>query len=563
MKVDFTFRSRRSNVFSMHGMVATSHPLAAQVGLDILKQGGNAADAAIATAAMLAVVEPLFTGLGGDCFALYWDNAKKQPFALNGSGRTAAGASIQELRQRGYASIPPYSGCAVNVPGAAAGWIDLLDRFGSMPLPVLLEPAISAAREGFPVTEWFGKNWLEVEKDLLRTDNCRLEDGAIFPDKYAGEVQPSGNELLLNGRAPGIGETIKLPTLAETLSDFSNNGKEYIYKGEFAQKLCKHVQKYGGWLTLEDMASHYSTWEEPIFADYRGYRLYEIPPNGQGLVAVLASKLAAEYSLGEMSEVDRLHIMIECMRLAFADAQQWVCDPAVEEIPLNELLSTSYTERRRALIQHDKALTHVKAGDLFSSSDTVYLTVVDTKGNACSFISSIFYNGGSRLVVPGTGVCLQNRACSMKLDEEHPNALEPNKRPYHTIIPALITHENELYSSFGVMGGYMQPHGHFQMLVNMVDLAFSPQHALDVPRWRLSIDGEGVGAQDAGGILLMEEGWSFKTLAELNRRGHHFVLVDGSDRDTFGGGQIIVRDPHTGVWIGGSDPRKDGCAVGY
>ena len=557
MYTDAVFRSRRSNVLARHGMVATSQPLAAQAGLDILKAGGTAADAAVATAAMLNVVEPTSTGIGGDCFALYWDARTKQVTALNGSGRAAAAASIEGIRRLGYQRMAMFTGHAVSVPGAVAGWSDLLARHGRMTLADVLQPAIRTAEEGYPVSELIARSWATQVKKLLRTADWQSGDLDNGPE------QPSGHELLLDGYAPPMGEVMRIPTLAETLRGIAEEGKDYIYQGDFARRLSAHVQRYGGWITPADMAAHVSTWDEPITCNYRGVTLYECPPNGQGLAAILALNLAAGFDLADMEESDRLHILIECMRLAFADAQQWVCDPRVVPIPLAELCSPSYADRRRQRINPRRAADDVPFGLSHVGSDTIYLSVVDGKGNACSFIGSLYMGTGSGLVVPGTGVSLQNRAALFRLDPAHPNALAPNKRPYQTIIPAMTTKRGELHASFGVMGGFMQPQGHVQMLVNMLDLHMAPQQALDVPRWQLGDPHDGVGAQEVGGRILMEEGWSFATLAELGRRWHRVVPVDGFGRGAFGGGQIILRDPETGVLTGGSDPRKDGCALGW
>jgi gamma-glutamyltranspeptidase/glutathione hydrolase len=557
MKFDAVFRSRRSNVLATRGMVATSQPLAAQAGLDILKAGGNAADAAVATAAMLNVVEPISTGVGGDCFALYWDAKTKSVSALNGSGRAPAAASIEELRQLGYTHIPTYTGHAVSVPGTVAGWSDLLTRHGRLGLADVLQPAIETAENGYPVTELIAIGWQSQAQKLLRAPDWQ------HPDLEAGPEQPSGGELLLDGRAPRAGELMRLPTLAETLRRIAAEGADYIYRGEFARQLSEHVGRYGGWITPDDMAAHTSTWDEPITADYRGVTLYECPPNGQGLAAILAVNLAAGFDLAAMSETDRVHIMIECMRLAFADARQWVADPRVVEIPLAELIGSAYAEQRRKRIDLQRPAQDVPYGNFPSGSDTVYLSVVDGEGNACSFINSLYMGTGTGLVVPGTGVALQNRAALFRLDPVHPNALAPNKRPYHTIIPALTTRDGELHASFGVMGGYMQPQGHFQMLVNLLDLGMSPQQALDVPRWALVGPGGPLGADEYGGRVRVEEGWGFATLSGLARRGHNLALADGFGRSVFGGGQIILRDPETGILTAGSDPRKDGCAVGW
>ncbi len=557
MNINTVFQSRRSNVLATRGMVAASQPLAAQAGLDILKAGGGAADAAVATAAMLNVVEPVSTGIGGDCFALYWDARTKTVTALNGSGRAPARACIDELRALGYTHMPTYTGHTVSVPGTAAGWSDLMERHGRMTLADVLQPAIWTAEHGYPVTEWIAAAWATQALKLLRAPGWQNGDHDHGPE------QPSGHELLINGRAPYPGEMMRIPTLAQTLRGIAAQGKDYVYRGEFARKLCEHVQRYGGWITPADMAAHTSTWDDPITADYRGVRLYECPPNGQGLAAILAVNLASGFDLAKMSQADRAHTMIECMRLAFADARQWVCDPRAVDIPLAELLSAAYTRRRRSKIDPARAAQEVACGLPPSGKDTVYLSVIDGEGNACSFINSLYMGTGTGLVVPGTGVSLHNRASLFSLDPAHPNALAPNKRPYQTIIPAMLTRGCELYASFGVMGGYMQPQGHFQVLVNLLDLGLSPQQALDAPRWQLANPGLDVGADQPGGLVLVEEAWDLDILAELARRGHYLTPVEGLERGGFGGGQIILRDPDTGVLTAGSDPRKDGCAVGW
>jgi gamma-glutamyltranspeptidase/glutathione hydrolase len=453
--------------------------------------------------------------------------------------------------------MPSFTGHAVSIPGTVAGWSDLLERHGRMTLADVLQPAIWTAEHGYPVTEIIARGW------AAQVDKIRRTPGWQSGDLDNGPAQPSGEEILINGRAPRTGEIIRLTTLGETMRGIAADGKAYIYQGDFAEKLSTHVQRYGGWITPADMAAHVSTWEEPICTTYRGVTLYECPPNGQGLAAIIAANLAAGYDLAAMSEVDRVHLQIECMRLGFADAQQWVCDPRVVPIPLAELSSMDYANRRRRRINLHSAAQHVPFGDPLAGSDTVYLSVVDGEGNACSFINSLYQGTGTGLVVPGTGVSLQNRAALFVLDPDHPNALAPNKRPYQTIIPAMTTKDGELHASLGVMGGYMQPQGHFQMLVNLVDLGMSPQMALDVPRWQLAGPSAGLGAAEGGGLVTMEEGWSFATLAELARRGHRIAPVDGFGRVSFGGGQIILRDPETGVLLAGSDPRKDGCAVGW
>ncbi len=557
MKIDGVFRSRRSNVLATRGMVATSQPLAAMAGLDMLKAGGNAADAAIATAAMLNVVQPISTGIGGDCFALYWDASTKEVTALNGSGRAPAAASIDELKKLGYCKMPAYTGHAVSIPGTVAGWSDLLARHGRMSLTDVLQPAIWTAENGYPVSEIIAQIWASQASKLLRDENW------VSGDLDNGPTQPSGNELLIDGRAPRAGEIMRIPTLAETMRGIASDGKAYIYQGEFAHKLSRHVQLYGGWITPGDMAAHTSTWDEPISTQYRDVRLYECPPNGQGLAAIIAANLASGFDLASMSPADRTHVMIECMRFAFADAQQWVCDPRKVDIPLDGLVSMEYVEQRRSLINVKRAAAHVAYGTPMAGSDTVYLSAVDGEGNACSFINSLYMGTGSGLVVPGTGVSLQNRAELFVLDPEHPNALAPNKRPYHTIIPAMTTRAGELHASYGVMGGHMQPQGHFQVLVNLVDLGMTPQQALDMPRWQIARPSAGSGAEDEGGLIQVESSWGIDMLADLAKRGHKLAPVDGLDRTGFGMGQVIVRDPVSGVLMAGSESRSDGCAIGF
>ncbi len=557
MNYDFVFRSRRSNLLARNGLVATSQPLAAQAGLTILQAGGNAADAAIATAAALNVVEPTSTGIGGDCFALYWDAKTKRVTALNGSGRSAAAASIDELRRLGYTRMPQYTGHSVSIPGTVAGWSDLLERHGTMTLAEVLGPAIRLAEEGYPVTEWIGQSWAAQTAKLLRAPDW------ISSDLDNGPEQPSGNELLIDGRAPRAGQVMRLPTLGQTLRAIAADGKKAIYTGEFARKLSEHVQRYGGWITPKDMAAHTSSWHDPITADFGDVRLYECPPNGQGLAAIIAANLAAGFDLAQMSSVDRLHTLVECMRIGYAEARQWVCDTHLVSIPLDALTSRVYADQRRQEIHRQRAATSISYGYPMAGSDTVYLTTADGQGNACSFINSLYQGAGSGLVVPGSGVSLQNRAALFVLAPDHPNCLAPNKRPYHTIIPAMTTRGGALHASFGVMGGYMQPQGHLQMLVNMASLDINPQQALDMPRWALSGPHTELGADEPGGQVLIEEGWEYDALAEMARRGHRLIPVNGSGRAGFGGGQIIMRDPETGVLIGGSDPRKDGCAVGW
>jgi len=561
MQFDFEFRSRRSNVIAKHGMVASSHPLASLVGLDILRAGGTAADAAVAIAAMLNVVEPFSTGVGGDCFVLYWDAATKSVYALNGSGPAAASASLEELADAGYQQHPLFTGHAVSVPGTVGAWDVLLQRFGRMSLADVFAPAISYALEGFPVTEWIGSGWSLMVNRLLRIKN---DESLPKHMQYPGPRQPSGNEFLIDGRAPRVGEMMRLPQLGETLSRIASEGQAYFYQGDFAERVSTHVQTYGGWLEPSDLAGFEPEWIEPISVDYHDVRLYECPPNGQGLAAIIAAKLAREFDLPSMNIIERTHTLIECMRLGFLDALQYVSDPHFSEIPYGMLFSNERLDARRAMIQPQRAIASLPIKVSPTGDDTVYLSVVDGEGNACSLINSLYMGGGTGLVVPGTGVLLQNRAALFDLDPGHPNALAGGKRPYHTIIPGMLTKEGELMASFGVMGGFMQPQGHLQVLSNIVDYGHSPQQALDMPRFCLNINGGiGVGAEEPGGEVFIEQGFKFDQMAGLRAKGHRISPISGRQRAVFGGGQIIQRDPDTGVLIGGSDPRKDGCALGW
>ena len=535
----FLFNSRRSPVLGRRGMVATSQPLAAQAGIQILNQGGTAADAAVATAAALNVTEPTSTGIGGDCFALYYLANTQQITALNGSGRTPAGLSLDLLRRQGFSqSLPPFHAHTVTVPGACAGWCDLHTRYGKLPMADVLAPAIRLAEQGFsvaPITAYF---WARgVERQLSSA--------------------PGGKELTLNGRAPRPDEIFRNPGLARTLHAVAEGGAAAFYQGEIAVAIAMVVQGAGGALTETDLATHQSTWDEPISTTYRGLRIWECPPNSQGLTALLALNILEHYDLAKMPAlgVKRLHLIIEALRLAFADARWYVADPVFNPAPLEELLSKAYAAERQRLIDPRRTSLDRQHGSPVAGSDTVYLTVVDEQGNACSFINSNYMGFGTGIVPEGWGFTLQNRGHGFSLDPSHPNALAPGKRPYHTIIPTLATHEDgSLYASFGVMGGFMQPQGHVQVLLALLDDGLDPQAALDRPRVYLT-DGT------AGSKVALEEGIPKRTMTHLTQMGHPVETVKGHGRAIFGRGQIILRDRDSDVLWGGSDPRADGCAL--
>ena len=534
------FTSRRSAVVARRGAVATSQPLAAQAGLRMLMAGGHAVDAAVASAAALNVLEPMSTGVGGDMFALIWDNRAKRVLALNGSGRSAAATNAADVKRKGYERIPTSgtdAGLSVSVPGTVDGWQTALAACGRMTLRETLAPAIDYALNGFAVSEVIAYQWRTNERKLA--------------------AHPSGLELLPGGRAPRFGEIVTLPTLGRTLQAIADGGRDAFYTGPIAAQIAAFVQEQGGWLTPADLANHHSDWDDPIHTDYRGVTVWECPPNGQGIAALMALNIAEGFALPAMAaqSPEAYHCLIESMRLAFADALHYVADPRAVNVPIAQLLSKSYAARRRAAIQPDAAMVDVGYGNPNGSADTVYVTAVDAEGNACSFINSVFHSFGSGLVVPSTGIVLQNRGALFSLDPAHPNYARGSQRPYQTIIPGMATRDGELWLSFGVMGGFQQPQGHLQVISNMVDFGMDAQRALDALRFHIDIGGSGT--------VMLEAGVPDETVSALRDRGHVIEIVDGYERMLFGGGQIIARDAESGALIAGSEPRKDGAAVGW
>ena len=534
------FNSRRSSVVARNGIVATSQPLAAQVGIDVLKQGGNAVDAAVATAAALNVLEPMSTGIGGDMFALVWMNDTKKVVAVNGSGRSASAANTQDVKDKGYSEIPnngPHAGLAVSVPGTVDGWQTCLDKFGQMSMAEVLKPAIKYAKEGFAVSQVIANAWKDSAPLLSQ--------------------RKSGTQMLPGGKAPNYGEIVKFPELAKSLDSISKEGPEAFYKGDIARKISEYVQSEGGWLTTEDLSNHSSSIDIPISTDYRGVTIWECPPNGSGIAALMALNIAEGFDLSDVGpqSVDRYHLLIESMRLSYEDSFRYVADPRVSNVPVEDLLSKKYASERRSLISSNKAIKNVSYGNPNGNSDTVYLSVIDGDGNACSFINSLFSGFGTGLVVPDTGIALQNRGSLFSMDPNHPNYLEGNKRPYQTIIPAMATRNEELWLSFGVMGGFQQPQGQLQVISNMVDHNMDSQEALDSLRFSVDVD--------ENGHVLVESDLDQEVVKGLRAKGHDVTVVNGYDRILFGGGQIISRDSNTGLLTGGSEPRKDGAAIGY
>lgn len=547
-----TFSSRRSPVYGRNGIVATSQPLATAAGLEILAKGGNAADAAVAAGAALNVTEPTSTGIGGDMFALYYSADTGEVTALNGSGAAPSALTLDRLKNEGLLadSLPPFHAHTVTVPGACAGWCDLIARHGSLSMGDVLAPAIRLASDGFPVAPLTSYFWGRGAARQLAS-------------------APNGVELTIDGRAPKAGEIFRNPGLARTFETVACGGASAFYQGDIAESIVSVLKEADGCMTMDDLASHVSTWEEPISVAYRGLRVYECPPNGQGITALISLNLLEGFDLASLETLsaEKMHLMIEAMRLAFADASWYVADPRFSKVPIKELLSKEYATERRKLIDPQRATVDQKRGTPVASSNTVYLSVADKWGNACSFINSNYMGFGTGIVPKGWGFTLQNRGHNFSLDPNHPNCLAPRKRPYHTIIPAMVTraersdngdeaqvNKETLYASYGVMGGFMQPQGHVQVLSALHDAGLDPQSALDLPRFCIDVD-------EAGGRVAIEENMPQETYSDLEKMGHPVYSVSGYERALFGRGQVILRDPETGVLCAGSDPRADGCAM--
>ncbi|KAF9787192.1 gamma-glutamyltranspeptidase [Thelephora terrestris] len=547
------YSGRRSVVYGTKGMVACSQPLAAEAGLEILRKGGNAADASVAVSAALNVTEPGSCGLGGDGFCLFYDARSRKVKGLNGSGRSPEKLTIDYVRRRGITGtrIPSRDLNSVTVPGCVALWVDTLDAFGTLKIADVLEPAIELAEGGVPVSEIHSGVWQRSEKTIK-------------------EASPNGNEILLNGRAPLPGQLMKFPTLAQSFREIATHGKGGFYRGRIAEEIVKLVKSKGGVMELEDLAKHATDFVEPMRYTYNGeVTVYECPPNGQGITALIALGILEQLEarglvrpLREMAHnsAEYLHTLIESLRLAFADASWYVSDPDRGGPPTQELLREEYLDQRAKLFDPSRA-NLFDHGNPVTFSDTVYFAVTDKWGNACSFIQSIYSDFGTGAVPRGCGFTLQNRGSCFVLEEGHPNALEGGKRPYHTIIPALVTRNDELLMTYGVMGGFMQPQGHVQVLLNILH-GLNVQAALDAPRF--CIDAKPNGYKGSLSKVFLEEGISPEVVDELRRLGHHAVYLTGSSRAQFGRGQIIQKKPDPSgrlVWAAGSDPRADGHAV--
>ena len=543
----------RSPVLARHGMAATSHPLASAVAIDVLKRGGSAVDAAIAANALLALVEPHACGIGGDLFAIVWDPQTARLHGYNGSGRSPRGLSSDALAQRlgGADRIPTFGPLAVSVPGAVDGWYALHERFGKLPMPELLAPAIRYAQEGIPVTEVDAASWKEGI-DALRE--------AGLPDAQLASLLRT---FAVDGRTPKPGAIFRNEDLAASYASLAAGGREAFYRGALGRTLVAYLQRVGGFLDAEDLARHQGEWVDPVSVRYRGYDVFELPPNGQGIAVLQMLKLLEGYDLSGMgrASADFWHVMIETKKLAYEDRARFYADPAFSKAPLAWLLSNEYASSRRALLRPDRAAQSLPAGEPPSHGDTTYLATADERGMMVSMIQSTYYEFGSGLVPDGLGFTLQNRGNSFTLEPGHPNVYAPGKRPFHTIIPGFVMKDGAPALSFGVMGGSVQPQGQVQVLVNWIDFGMNVQEAGDAARFAHGGSSQPSGeVMRDGGIVELEAGVPAAVAEALRRRGH--TVRHGEDAYV-GGYQAIWRDPENGVYHGASEMRFDGSALGY
>ena len=530
----------RSEVIGQHGMVATSHPLATQIGIDVLKKGGTAIDAAIAANIALGLMEPTGSGIGGDLFAIVWDAKEQKLFGLNASGPAPQSISLDYFKQQNLAKIPPFGPLPVTVPGAVDGWVKLHEKFGNQSFASLFEPTIGYARKGHPVTETIAY-YLDRSKEIFKQ----------YP--YFSDV------WMKDGETTGKGDIFKNPQLANTLEIIAEKGRAGFYEGEVAKTIADFIQAQGGFLTYEDLANFNSEWVEPVSTNYRGYDVWELPPNGQGMVALQILNILENFDVKKMGlfSSDYVHLFTEAKKLAFADRAKHYADPNFSKIPIEQLVSKSYAKERAALIDLAKA-AQVDESGIPNGGDTIYLTAADQFGNMISLIQSNYRGMGSGMVPPGLGFMLQDRGELFSLEEDHANAIEGGKRPFHTIIPAFVTKDNKPYLSFGVMGGATQPQAHAQIIINLIDFGYNLQEAGDAPR--LVHTGSSQPTDEImldGGSLSLESGFGIAIEEALKKKGHKLQYQKG----IFGGYQaIMIKD---GVYFGASESRKDGQASGY
>jgi gamma-glutamyltranspeptidase/glutathione hydrolase len=541
----------RSEVLAQHGMVCTSHPLASQVGLDVLKSGGSAVDAAIAANAALGLMEPVSCGIGGDLFAIVYSAKENKLYGLNASGRSPLGLGFDqmqaELAKLKRTTIPSRGLLPISVPGAVDGWFELHRKFGKLPMKQVLSPAIQYAQEGFPVTELIAYYW-DIGVRNARADR--------FPGAFLDTFAPGG-------QAPANGEIFKNSDLANTYALLAEKGRDVYYRGEIADRIDAFMKANSGWLRKVDFEKHSSTWVTPVSVNYRGYEVFELPPNGQGIAALQMLNILEGFDLRVMGfqSPDAFHVMIEAKKLAFEDRAKFYADPDFANVPVKGLLSEDYAAQRRKLIRLDRAARRYDAGNpALQQGDTIYLTTADDEGNMVSLIQSNYRGMGSGIVVPGLGFGFQDRGEMFVMETNHANVYAPGKRPFHTIIPAFILKDGRPFMSFGVMGGAMQPQGHVQIVVNIVDFGLGLQEAGDAARWQHEGSTDyNLPAMTTGGWVNLESGIPWSTVAELKRRGHDIR----ADLGGYGGYQAILWDPTNKVYHGASESRKDGCAAGY
>ncbi|MCW0452722.1 gamma-glutamyltransferase [Xanthomonas sacchari] len=537
----------RSEVIAPHAMAATSQPLATQIALETMREGGSAVDAAIAANAALGLMEPTGNGVGGDLFAIVWDPKTQKLYGYNGSGRSPKALTLAEFQRRGLKEIPATGPLPVSVPGAVDGWFALHERFGRRTMAQNLAPAIRYARDGHPVAETIAYYW---DRSVPRLS------------QYPGFKE----QFTIDGHAPRKGELWKNPNLADTLQQIADGGRDAFYKGPIARTIDAYFKANGGFLRYEDLASHHGEWVEPVSTNYRGYDVWELPPNSQGIAALQMLNILEGYDFSRIpfGSAEHVHLFTEAKKLAFADRARFYADPAFQPAPLARLISKDYAAQRRALISMDRALKEVQPGTpkQLEEGDTIYLTVADADGMMVSLIQSNYRGMGSGMAPPGLGFILQDRGEMFVLQKDHPNGYAPGKRPFQTIIPAFVTKDGKPWLSFGVMGGAMQPQGHVQILMNLIDFHMNLQEAGDAPRIQHDGSTEPTGQATAmrdGGELNLETGFAYDTIRELMRKGHRVIFADGP----YGGYQAVARDPDSGVYYGASESRKDGQAAGY
>ena len=532
----------RSEVIAQNGMVATSHPLASQIGIDILKGGGNAIDAAIAANAALGLMEPTGNGIGGDLFAIIWIEKEKKLYGLNASGRSPENLTLEYFKENNFKSIPAYGPLPVSVPGCVDGWFELHNKFGKIKMRDILNPTIKYAENGFPLTELVSY-YMDVASD-------NFKDYPNFKETY-----------FIDDSTPKKGQVFKNPDLANTLRTIVKSGKKGFYEGEIAHRIANFVQDQGGFLSYDDLKNHKSEWIEPVSTNYRGFDVWELPPNGQGIAALQILNLLEGYDIRSMGfgSADYIHHFVEAKKIAFADRAKYYADMDFNEIPVEYLISKEYADIRRKDINSENSASTVSAGNI-ENGDTIYLTTADSEGNMVSLIQSNYRGMGSGMVPKGLGFMLQDRGELFSLDENHFNVYAPKKRPFHTIIPAFITKDGNPFISFGLMGGAMQPQGHAQIVINIIDFDMNLQEAGDAPRIRHQSNQQPTGGEMTdGGELALEKGFDYKQIRELMKKGHSVIYDLGS----FGGYQAIMIDYINKVYFGASESRKDGSAIGY